>query len=588
MNSISRCPDQRQMEAFLRGALSGPDIRRIRSHVEACAACQGVLLCLGAHQAVPAVADRLEDCNTPSISQDPSAPSRYPFLLPAVLPDELGRLGPYRVLRLLGEGGMGLVFHAEDIALNRPVALKVLKPQLNGGNGWQRFLREARTLAAIKHERLVTIFQAGQEGEVAYFAMELLQGESLEDKLKWGRPLEVDEILRIGREIASGLAALHAKNVLHRDLKPANIWLESPHQRVKILDLGLARTPGEGANLTRSGTLLGTPSFMSPEQARGEPLDARSDLFSLGCILYCLCTGTRPFQGGTTMAILTSLALSAPEPAHDLNPRIPRPLSDLVKQLMAKNLKDRPGSANTVRKQLEWIGRQLHDPTPAPGATPRPGLKTFSLLETVREPERRLADEGGQPWGKILLALGIAFGVAFGAHTLGIGFSIVPASSVTPGTPLELPPGAMYLQALKEVGRKNWPFLPPPHPNGEQPGEVVRVKGRVTPHGIFMHPPAPPGGYASLSYSLGRQFGTFQSEVSLNDGPPRSETPCTFWVYGDGRLLWKSAPLSTQEDAQSCAVSVKGVDVLTIAVSCPGEPRGAHAVWVDPYVARGK
>ncbi|HYT93735.1 MAG TPA: serine/threonine-protein kinase, partial [Gemmataceae bacterium] len=168
-----------------------------------------------------------------SVNQVPLAPPEYSFLLPPVEPDEIGRLGTYRILRLLGRGGMGFVFHAEDITLRRAVALKVMKPDLDGDmRGWERFLREARVMAAIKHESLVTVFQAGQEGSALYLAMELLEGVSLQDWCVRSFRPHLTEILRLGREIAAGLAAIHRHGLVHRDIKPANLWLEAPANRV--------------------------------------------------------------------------------------------------------------------------------------------------------------------------------------------------------------------------------------------------------------------------------------------------------------------------------------------------------------------
>src|SRR5207244_2381616 len=161
---------------------------------------------------------------------------------------------------------------------------------------------------SVKHENIVTVYQAGQERDVAYIAMELLGGETLaawQARQAKGRP---DEALRIGKGIAAGLAAVHRLGLVHRDIKPPNVWLEAPYGTVKLLDFGLARGV-EDRSMTHYGTVLGTPAFMSPEQARGDAIDPRSDLFSLGSVLYGLCTGTPPFPGNNTLATLTALAV---------------------------------------------------------------------------------------------------------------------------------------------------------------------------------------------------------------------------------------------------------------------------------------
>ncbi len=272
-----------------------------------------------------------------TVYNDVRRPS-HSFLRPPVEADEIGRLGSYRILRLLGQGGMGFVFHAEDAALRRPVALKVMRPELEQDeDGLERFLREARLMASIKHDHLVTVYQVGQEGRLPYLAMELLQGESLDHWMKQSRKVSVSDVLRLSREIVSGLAVIHRHGLIHRDVKPANIWLESPGGRVKILDFGLARIAKDEARLTQPGMVLGTPAFMAPEQARGESVDARGDLFSLGCILYELSSGTRPFEAPTTMAALTALAVKDPKPLHELRSSLPRDLSDLIMQLLAKD-----------------------------------------------------------------------------------------------------------------------------------------------------------------------------------------------------------------------------------------------------------
>jgi urea transport system substrate-binding protein len=312
----------------------------------------------------------------------------YDFLTPPQEPDEIGRLGPYRILRVLGEGGMGIVFQAEDTQLQRPVALKVMKPQMLGDLAARtRFLREARAAAAIKHDHIVTIYQVGHDNDIPYLAMEFLDGESLECRLIREDRLPIGEVLRIGREIAEGLAAAHERKLIHRDIKPANLWLEGPCGRVKILDFGLARPALRQTNLTATGLIVGTPNFMSPEQARGEELDHRSDLFSLGCVLYSLCAGRPPFGGESVMAILTSLAVDEPRPVRELNTEVPHELSDLISRLLAKDREQRPASAHAVIESIKWIEKQMgcHESSPLriPGAHRKVLLRRFVGVATV-------------------------------------------------------------------------------------------------------------------------------------------------------------------------------------------------------------
>src|SRR6185295_2591420 len=230
-------------------------------------------------------------------------PVSLTFLAPALGPDELGWLAHYRVLKVLGQGGMGVVLLAEDTQLQRPVALKVIRPEIGQSlSNRQRFLREARAMAQVRSDHVVTVHQVGQSGDVCYLAMELLDGEPLDRWLERVSTPPLGEVLRIGREIALALAAAHARGLVHRDVKPANVWLETPARRVKLLDLGLARPQAADACITNPGLVVGTPMYMAPEQARAEPLDGRADLFSLGCVLYQMVTGQPPFQGMTAFA----------------------------------------------------------------------------------------------------------------------------------------------------------------------------------------------------------------------------------------------------------------------------------------------
>ena len=304
------------------------------------------------------------------------------FLGPPAESGELGRLGHYRILRMLGQGGMGMVFEAEDTHLQRIVALKVILPEFAANPASrERFLREARAGAALKSDHVVTIYQVGEEQGVPFLAMELLQGHTLDDRLTDGKALPIHEVLRIGREIADGLAAAHAAGMIHRDIKPANIWLEEPSGRVKLLDFGLARTVGSRSDLTQVGRVIGTPAFMSPEQARGDEVDARGDLFSLGAVIYALCTGQKPFEGTSVMAVLTALAVATPRPSSTLNPDVPPALSDLVGRLLEKDAKNRPESALEVREVLDAIEAGL--PIPAAAGQGSTGRASKSQSQRV-------------------------------------------------------------------------------------------------------------------------------------------------------------------------------------------------------------
>jgi len=294
------------------------------------------------------------------------------LLQPPQGPDELGWLGQYRVLKVLGAGGMGRVFLAEDTHLRRPVALKVMSPHLQEiATARERFLREARSAAALRDDRIVTIYQVGQVDNVPFLAMELLEGESLEARLRRETSLTPDDVIRFGIQIAEGLAVAHEQGLVHRDIKPANLWLESkrqatgagPHQppRVKILDFGLARAAQSPTSLTTTGQVLGTPHYMAPEQARGEPVDPRSDLFSLGCVLYRMAAGREPFRGESMMAVLTALAVEEPPSLREIQPRVSAGLAQAIEHLLRKNRDDRPANARAVIAELQAVeqGRPL-------------------------------------------------------------------------------------------------------------------------------------------------------------------------------------------------------------------------------------
>ena len=294
------------------------------------------------------------------------APGATGFGAPAV-PGEVGTLGPYRLIRELGKGGMGAVYAALDTRLDRRLALKVMLPEFAADRAAkERFIREAKAVAKIAHDNVVTIYEADERDGVPYIAMQYLEGYPLDEFLKSKGALTVQQVVRIATETASGLAAAHALGLVHRDIKPANLWLEAPHGRVKVLDFGLAKPVDTEVELTKSGAVVGTPAYMSPEQARGERVDARSDLFSLGSVLYKLCTGAMPFTGPTTMAVLMALGTEEPRPVRELNPDVPESLAELVHQLLAKKPVARPQSASELVARLRSVADELGARAAAP------------------------------------------------------------------------------------------------------------------------------------------------------------------------------------------------------------------------------
>ncbi|MFG0335210.1 MAG: serine/threonine-protein kinase [Maioricimonas sp. JB049] len=285
------------------------------------------------------------------------------FLEPSETAGSLGKLGPYEVLDLIGRGGMGMVMRAADPKLNRVVAVKVLAPELAvNPNARRRFLREAQAAAAISHPHVVTI-HAVDDNNPPYLVMECIVGLSLQDRINDEGALPLTEILRIGKQVSEGLAAAHAEGLIHRDIKPSTILLENGVQRVKITDFGLARAVDD-ATITRTGEVSGTPQYMSPEQARGERLDHRSDMFSLGCVLYAMCTGRSPFRSSSLAEAVTRVTDDVPRAMAEINPELPAWLVQIVEQLLEKDPEARIQSAEEL---ADLLGRHLAEIQRPPG-----------------------------------------------------------------------------------------------------------------------------------------------------------------------------------------------------------------------------
>lgn len=382
-----RCHDA-HLDILLHGDEDSSDYRRTAEHVEFCAACRTRLLqlsgdvalerevrtsLLGAAAAAEYPLPQRSNSTLSGMSSvvvsvehipDGASESDYgvecepvslDFLAAPGHPEMLGRIGRYEIERMIGSGGMGIVLKGFDTELHRVVAIKVLKPHLaHNGAARRRFAREAKSAAAVVHEHVIPIHDVWSDSDTPFLVMQYVPGQSLQARVDERGPLAVVEVLRIARQAAAGLAAAHAQGVVHRDVKPANILLEESVERVLISDFGLARTVDD-ATLTRTGVVAGTPHYMSPEQASGAPVDQRSDLYSLGSVIYFMCTGRPPFRAEHALAVLNRICHDTHRPLDEVNSDVPAELADIVDCLLSRNPADRFRDAHDVERRLESV-----------------------------------------------------------------------------------------------------------------------------------------------------------------------------------------------------------------------------------------
>jgi serine/threonine-protein kinase len=362
--------NESRLRSFLDDVLPEQEHARLTEHLDQCGSCRRRLEQLAAGSKVWDELRRLAagtreetPINTPHIATTGAHPSdesahdgstRLDFLATSARPGSLGRLGLYEVTELLGRGGFGIVLKAIDPALGRTVAIKVLAPQLaSSAAARSRFAREARAAAAVVHENVVAIHSVDSWNGLPYLVLPCIAGCSLQERVDRDGPLAVKEVLRVGMQAAQGLAAAHSQGLVHRDIKPSNILLENGVERVKLSDLGLARAVDD-ASQTQSGVVAGTPQYMSPEQARGETVDHRSDLFGLGSVLYFMCAGHAPFRADSTPAVLRRVCDDQPRALRAVNADVPAWLAEIVDRLMAKDPACRYSSAGEVAETQRY------------------------------------------------------------------------------------------------------------------------------------------------------------------------------------------------------------------------------------------
>jgi len=378
------------LESALAGELPPEREEILHHHLDECEACVAAL-----EQMAGGEAGCREAAALLTIDElDQAAPSREEWsdvdftvehLEPSDEPNLLGRLGGYGVLEIIGHGGMSVVLKAHDRELNRYVAVKVLSPHLAQSSlARKRFAREAQAAAAVVHPNVMAIHQVQANGPMPFLVMPLVAGESLAQRLAAQGRLELKETLRIAMQAAAGLAAAHEQGLVHRDVKPSNILLEKGVERAVLTDFGLARA-ADDVSMTRWGVIVGTPQYMSPEQARGEPVDGRSDLFSLGCVLYEMATGVSPFRADSTAATLRRLIDDSPPALASLNPELPPWFIAIVERMLEKDPSRRFSSAKEVSELLENCLAHLQQPTsvPLPTALPAPAARSVSRLRNI-------------------------------------------------------------------------------------------------------------------------------------------------------------------------------------------------------------
>jgi serine/threonine protein kinase len=338
MVASTRCATQKELSQLLSDPVGTDEQQRWSEHLEHCSKCQSQLITLAAP-------DTLWEESRQQLTEWDSEPEPCDAIVEEVL-------AHYRVEGTIGYGGMATVYRGFDPQLHRPVAIKVLHHHLaRTGSSRQRFLREAQSAAAIAHPNVIPIYGVHQAAGKSFLVMPLITGGSLQQRIDREGPIGLEDMLRIALQIAEALDAAHTRGVIHRDVKPANILLEDGNKRVVLSDFGLARTLDDAA-ITASGLIAGTPAYMSPEQARGEIVDHRSDLYSLGSVMYAMCTGHSPFQATSTLKILREVSSEVFPTVHRYQEQLPIWVDGLIARFTNREPNQRLENAAAAKELI--------------------------------------------------------------------------------------------------------------------------------------------------------------------------------------------------------------------------------------------
>lgn len=464
-NTIQSCLSPEVLEQIGRNDLAPDELRLVEEHVSECPRCRELF---DSHytssQWSELIQPALSETQSPVLTRTEEGVEHSSAILkllgPTDDPNMLGRIGNYEIVGVIGQGGMGAVFKGFDRSLNRYVAIKLLLPHLAAsGAARKRFAREGQAVAAVVDDHVMAVHCVDQWQGIPYLVMTYSRGVSLQKRLNDHGPLEVREILRIGLQAAKGLAAAHAQGIVHRDIKPSNILLDQNVERVQLVDFGLARAVDD-ASLTCSGTLAGTPQYMSPEQARAEAVDHRSDLFSLGSVLYAMCAGYAPFRADSSYSVLRLIIEKEPRPIREINSDIPDWLCAIISKLMAKNAEDRFDSARQVAELLEACLAHVQQPTTVPLPSRVTRLSSIEIPTAAADPtgansdghkvRRMWSQFFGPPIRKVTTAATAAAAILFAGIVIVLELSkgTLTIKSVADNVPIRIVQGQDTVQEL--------------------------------------------------------------------------------------------------------------------------------------------